>query len=172
MSGPTIRPRRLRRTPAVRALARETHLAPSQLVLPVFVREGLTEAQPILSMPGVVQHPLSEVGRVAARVAEAGLGGIMLFGVPETRDATGSGILDPKGILNRAIRAAVVEVGDATVIQADLCLDEFTKHGHCGVLDAHGAVDNDATLELYAQAAVAQAEAGAQLLGLSGMMDG
>tara|TARA_Y100000815_G_scaffold150560_1_gene136425 strand:- start:9071 stop:10045 length:975 start_codon:yes stop_codon:yes gene_type:complete len=172
MSGPTIRPRRLRRTPAVRALARETHLAPSQLVLPVFVREGLTEAQPILSMPGVVQHPLSEVGRVAARVAEAGLGGIMLFGVPETRDATGSGILDPKGILNRAIRAAVVEVGDATVIQADLCLDEFTNHGHCGVLDAHGAVDNDATLELYAQAAVAQAEAGAHLLGLSGMMDG
>ncbi|WP_294179197.1 porphobilinogen synthase [uncultured Schumannella sp.] len=172
MSGPTIRPRRLRRSGAVRALARETHLAPSQLVLPVFVREGITEAQPILSMPGVVQHPLAEVGRLTARVAEAGLGGVMFFGVPETRDATGSGILDPEGILNRAIRAAVAEVGDATVIQADLCLDEFTNHGHCGVLDVRGEVDNDATLELYARAAVAQAEAGAHLLGLSGMMDG
>jgi porphobilinogen synthase len=171
MSDLTIRPRRLRRTPALRRAARETQWSPSQLVLPVFVHEG-TESRPITSMPGVVQHDLDGLRRVAVEVAGAGLGGIMLFGVPEVRDAVGSGAVDHDGILNRGLRAVVEEVGDATVVQADLCLDEFTDHGHCGVLDASGAVDNDATLAVYASMALAQAEAGAHLLGLSGMMDG
>jgi len=169
---PRVRPRRLRQTPAFRAITRETRWHPSQLVLPVFVREGVSEPVPIASMPGVVQHDLDGVRREAARVAEAGLGGIMLFGVPERRDAVGSGAVDPDGILNRALRAVRAEVGDATLVQADLCLDEFTDHGHCGVLDAEGRVDNDASLAVYAEMAVAQADAGAHLVGLSGMMDG
>ncbi|WP_168914690.1 porphobilinogen synthase [Microcella flavibacter] len=170
--GPSIRPRRLRATPAMRRLVSETDLRPRHLVLPVFVREGLDAAQPIASMPGVDQHSLDSLKALSVQAAEAGLGGLMLFGVPAVRDAIGSGATDPEGILNAATRAIAAEVGDALVVQTDLCLDEFTDHGHCGVLDAQGRVDNDATLERYADMAVAQAEAGSQLLGLSGMMDG
>jgi porphobilinogen synthase len=156
----------------VRRLARETHLVPSQLVLPMFVREGLAEPQPIGSMPGVVQHSMDSLRRAVTDAAASGIGGVMLFGVPEMRDAQGSGADDPEGILNVATAAVVEEVGDALVVQTDLCLDEFTDHGHCGVLSADGAVDNDATLERYAAMGLAQARAGSQLLGLSGMMDG
>jgi len=138
----------------------------------MFVREGIGEALPIQSMPGVVQHSIDSLNRAAAEAAEAGVGGVMLFGVPETRDATGSAATDPNGILNVATTALAAEVGDALVVQTDLCLDEFTDHGHCGVLDAQGRVDNDATLLRYRDMAVAQADAGSQLLGLSGMMDG
>lgn len=172
MSFPDVRLRRLRQSPAVRGLVRETSLEPRQLVLPLFVREGLSEAAPIGSMPGVEQHSLDSLRRVAVDAAEAGVGGVMLFGVPAVRDAQGSGADDPKGILNVATEALAAEVGDALVVQTDLCLDEFTDHGHCGVLAADGSVDNDATLERYASMALAQARAGSQLLGLSGMMDG
>lgn len=172
MSFPQHRPRRLRQSPAVRRLVRETHLVPSQLVLPMFVREGIDEPVAISSMPGVVQHTLDTLRCAAAEAAVAGVGGIMLFGVPAVRDATGSGADDPRGILNVATEAVVAEVGDALVVQTDLCLDEFTDHGHCGVLAADGSVDNDATLERYAAMGVAQARAGSALLGLSGMMDG
>ncbi|UCN14904.1 porphobilinogen synthase [Cellulomonas iranensis] len=167
-----LRPRRLRRTPALRRLAAQTHLHPADLVLPVFVREGLDAPRPLGSMPGVLQHTRDSLRQEAARAVEAGLGGIMLFGVPAHRDATGTGATDPDGILNVAVADVVAEVGDDLVVQADLCLDEFTDHGHCGVLTPSGAVDNDATLERYAAMAVAQAEAGAHLVGLSGMMDG
>ena len=169
---PAIRPRRLRRTPALRRLAAETRLHPAELILPAFVREGLTEPRAIAAMPGVQQHSLDSLRRAAAEAAEAGVGGVMLFGIPETRDAVGSAADDPDGILNVATRAVAAEVGDALVVQTDLCLDEFTDHGHCGVLDAAGEVANDATLERYAAMAIAQAEAGSALLGLSGMMDG
>ncbi|MFK4791482.1 porphobilinogen synthase [Microbacterium sp. ZW T5_56] len=169
---PTIRPRRLRTTPAMRRLVAETRLNPAELILPVFVREGIDQAQPIGSMPGVMQHTIDSLRRATAEAAEAGIGGIMLFGVPAVRDARGSAADDPNGILNVATRAVVAEAGDALVVQTDLCLDEFTDHGHCGVLDGAGAVDNDATLERYRSMALAQAEAGSALLGLSGMMDG
>ncbi|MFY9713593.1 MAG: porphobilinogen synthase [Microbacterium sp.] len=179
MSFPDLRLRRLRQSPAVRALVRETSLAPSQLVLPMFVREGLREPSPIGSMPGVLQHSLDSLRAAAVEAAEAGVGGVMLFGVPSVRDAIGSGADDPDGILNVATAAVVAEVGDALVVQTDLCLDEFTDHGHCGVLAADGLstgsgtqVDNDATLKRYAAMAIAQARAGSHLLGLSGMMDG
>ncbi|WP_087508614.1 porphobilinogen synthase [Cellulomonas iranensis] len=167
-----LRPRPLRRTPAPRRLAPQTRLHPAHLVLPVFVREGLDAPRPLGSMPGVLQHTRDSLRQEAARAVEAGLGGIMLFGVPAHRDATGTGATDPDGILNVAVADVVAEVGDDLVVQADLCLDEFTDHGHCGVLTPSGAVDNDATLERYAAMAVAQAEAGAHLVGLSGMMDG
>ena len=167
-----IRPRRLRVTPAMRRLVAETRVHPSQLILPMFVREGLTEPIPISSMPGVVQHSLDSMRRAISEAAELGVGGVMLFGVPEHKDAVGSGATDPNGILNVATRAAVAEAGDALVVQTDLCLDEFTDHGHCGVLDARGRVDNDASLVRYRDMGVAQAQAGSQLLGLSGMMDG
>ena len=166
------RPRRLRATPAMRRLVAETRLHPAELILPMFVREGTSEALPISSMPGVVQHSLDSMRRAIAEAAELGIGGIMLFGVPEHKDAVGSGATDPHGILNVATRAAVAEAGDALVVQTDLCLDEFTDHGHCGVLDAAGRVDNDASLLRYRDMALAQADAGSQLLGLSGMMDG
>ena len=172
MGFPESRPRRLRRTPALRRLVAETTLEARQLILPVFVREGATSPVPISSMPGVVQHTRETLREAAAEAAAAGLGGIMIFGVPESKDATGSCGLDPDGILNVAIRDVVAEVGDALPVMADLCLDEFTDHGHCGVLDEDGTVDNDATLEIYAQMAVAQAEAGVDLVGPSGMMDG
>ena len=171
MITPVIRPRRLRSTPALRRLASETRLHPAELVLPLFVREG-TESSPISSMPGIVQHSIDGARRAVAEAAAAGIGGVMLFGVPEVRDATGTGATDPDGILNAATRAVVAEVGDALVVQTDLCLDEFTDHGHCGVLAADGHVDNDATLLRYNDMALAQAEAGSALLGLSGMMDG
>jgi porphobilinogen synthase len=169
---PTQRPRRLRQTPAVRRLVAQTRLHPAELVLPVFVREGATQAQPITSMPGVVQHSLESLVAVAHEAVAAGLGGLMLFGVPATRDATGSGADDPEGILNVALRRVRDGVGDDLVVMADLCLDEFTDHGHCGVLDADGRVNNDATLERYAAMGLAQVRAGAHVLGLSGMMDG
>ena len=169
---PVDRPRRLRTTPAVRRLVAETDLSARQLVLPVFVREGATEPVPISSMPGVVQHSRDSLRKAVASAAQLGLGGVMLFGVPLEKDATGSGGLDPQGVLNVAIADVVAEVGDALVVMSDLCLDEFTDHGHCGVLDERGRVDNDATLGIYAAMAVAQAEAGAAMLGPSGMMDG
>jgi len=143
---PEARLRRLRQSAPVRDLMRETSLEPRQLVLPMFVREGLTESAPIGSMPGVVQHSLDSLRRAAVEAAEAGVGGVMLFGVPAVRDAIGSGADDPDGILNVATAALAAEVGDALVVQTDLCLDEFTDHGHCGVLADDGAVDNDATL--------------------------
>ncbi|MEC5185577.1 porphobilinogen synthase [Cryobacterium sp. MP_3.1] len=171
MINPVIRPRRLRSTPALRRLASETRVHPAELVLPLFVREG-NESTPISSMPGIVQHSVDGARRAVAEAAAAGIGGVMLFGVPAVRDATGTGATDPDGILNVATRAVVAEVGDALVVQTDLCLDEFTDHGHCGVLAADGSVDNDATLLRYNDMALAQAEAGSALLGLSGMMDG
>ena len=172
MTGPSIRPRRLRATPAMRRLVAETRLHPAGLVLPMFVREGVREPVPISSMPGVLNHSLDSLRRAAVEAAEAGVGGVMLFGIPEFKDAVGSGATADDGILNVATRAVVAEVGDALVVQTDLCLDEFTDHGHCGVLAADGSVDNDASLLRYRDMGVAQAAAGSQLLGLSGMMDG
>ncbi|MEO5983444.1 MAG: porphobilinogen synthase [Pedococcus sp.] len=171
-TGPVIRPRRLRQSTAVRRLVAETRLHPAELVLPVFVREGITEPVPITAMPGVVQHTIESLVAEAHRAVEAGLGGLMLFGVPEHKDAVGSGAEDPDGILNLALRAVADAVGDQLVVMADLCLDEFTDHGHCGVLTEDGRVDNDSTLERYAAMGLAQARAGATVLGLSGMMDG
>ena len=172
MSFPTHRPRRLRTTPAMRRLTAEHRLSASELILPAFIREGLTEPNPIASMPGVQQHTTDTLKRAAAEAVQLGVGGIMLFGIPAVRDAAGTASLDPDGVLNKAIRDVRAEVGDELVIMSDVCLDEFTDHGHCGVLDANGYVDNDATLEIYGQMAVAQAEAGAHVLGPSGMMDG
>jgi porphobilinogen synthase len=172
MPFPTHRPRRLRSTPALRRLVAETDLRPRHLVLPMFVKEGAVEPVPIGSMPGVVQHTRDSLRKAAVEAVEAGVGGLMLFGVPQQRDARGSGGIDPEGVLNVALADVRAEVGDATVLMADLCLDEFTDHGHCGVLDSAGYVDNDETLTVYAEMAVAQAEAGAHLLGPSGMMDG
>ncbi|MCM6774882.1 porphobilinogen synthase [Nocardia sp. CDC159] len=168
------RPRRLRRTPALRRLVAETTLEPRQLVLPMFVADGLTEPREIGSMPGVYQHSMDSLRKAAVEAVAAGVGGVMLFGVPrpEDKDPVGSKASEPDGILNRGLRALADEVGDATVVMADTCLDEFTDHGHCGVLAADGSVDNDATLDRYVEMAIAQAEAGADLLGTSGMMDG
>lgn len=170
-----VRPRRLRSSAAMRRLVAEHRLHPADLVLPAFVREGISEPVEIASMPGVHQHTVESLVELARRCVEAGLGGLMLFGVPEHKDARGSGADDPDGILNVATRAVVDAVGDALVVMTDLCLDEFTDHGHCGVL-AEGpdgvVVDNDATLERYADMAVAQARAGSHVLGMSGMMDG
>ena len=170
--GPIVRPRRLRTTAALRRMVAETSLEARQLVLPVFVLEGLDEPRPISSMPGVVQHSRSSLLAAVHEAAELGLGGVMLFGIPETKDATGSGALDPQGILNVAISDVVGEVGDALTVMSDLCLDEFTDHGHCGVLDDRGRVDNDRTLALYAEMGLAQAAAGVHMVGPSGMMDG
>jgi porphobilinogen synthase len=174
MSFPDVRPRRLRRTPALRRLVEETRVAPSELVLPLFLKEGLTEPRPISSLPGVVQHSRESLRKAAHEAVSAGVGGLMLFGVPDNanKDETGSAGLDPDGILNVGIRDLIAEIGDATVVMSDLCLDEFTSHGHCGVLAPDGSVDNDATLNLYAEMAVAQANAGAHMVGPSGMMDG
>ncbi|WP_298227033.1 porphobilinogen synthase [Gryllotalpicola sp.] len=169
---PVIRPRRLRTSPAMRRLVAETRVHAAELILPMFIREGAVEPVPIGSMPGVVQHSLDSFRRALHGAAEAGLGGVNLFGVPLEHDAVGSGATDPDGILNVATRIARDEVGDALVIQTDLCLDEFTDHGHCGVLAADGSVDNDATLLRYAEMAVAQAAAGTHLVAPSGMMDG
>lgn len=166
------RPRRLRQSTAMRRLVAETRLHPAELILPIFVREGISEPVPISSMPGVVQHSLDSMKAAIAQATALGIGGVMLFGVPEHKDAVGSGATDPRGILNVAAAAAVAEAGDALVVQTDLCLDEFTDHGHCGVLDARGRIDNDASLLRYRDMALAQASAGSQLLGLSGMMDG
>ncbi|MFJ4678903.1 MULTISPECIES: porphobilinogen synthase [unclassified Kitasatospora] len=156
----------------MRRLVAETRLHPAELILPAFVREGITEPKPITSMPGVVQHTRDTLRRAAVEAAEAGIGGLMLFGVPEVQDAVGSEGTNPRGILQLAIRDVVSEVGDQLVVMSDLCLDEYTDHGHCGVLAEDGSVDNDATLERYAEMAVVQADAGVHLVGPSGMMDG
>jgi porphobilinogen synthase len=156
----------------MRAMVAETSVAPRQLVLPVFVAEGLTEPRPISSMPGVVQHTMDTLRKAAVEAAGAGLAGVMLFGIPAHKDARGSGAVDPDGILTRAIRAVRTEVGDDCLVMTDVCLDEFTDHGHCGVLTSSGVVDNDATVEIYAQMAVLHAEAGAHVVAPSGMMDG
>jgi porphobilinogen synthase len=158
----------------MRRLVEETRPAPAELVLPLFVKEGLTEPRAISSLPGVVQHSRESLRKAAHEAVRAGVGGLMIFGVPvnEHKDAIGSAGLDPDGILNVAIRDVIEEVGDATVVMSDLCLDEFTSHGHCGVLAADGTVDNDATLRVYGEMAVVQAAAGAHMVGPSGMMDG
>ena len=169
---PTIRPRRLRRTAALRRLVAQTRVHPADLVLPLFVKEGLNEPQPIASMPGVWQHSVESARKLAVEARHAGIGGLMPFGVPHERDATATAATDPDGILNVTTRAIRDEIGDELVLIPDLCLDEFTDHGHCGVLAADGTVDNDATLERYADMAEQLAAAGADLLGASGMMDG
>ena len=169
---PTIRPRRLRTTPAMRALVRETHVDPAKLIWPVFVRDDIDEPREIDAMPGQYQHTIDSLRRAAAEAAEAGVGAIDLFGVPAHRDAIGSQAWAEDGILNRGLAAVRAEVGDALVVCADTCLDEFTDHGHCGLLDAEGGVDNDATLPLYQAMAISQARAGAHMVSPSGMMDG
>jgi porphobilinogen synthase len=162
----------LRRTPALRRLAADVRLSPADLVLPLFVKEGIDAPAPVPSMPGVVQHTRDSLRKAVAEAVDAGVGGLVLFGVPSVKDAVGSGADDPDGIVQHALRDTITEVGDAAVVMADLCLDEYTDHGHCGVLTASGEVDNDATLLRYASIAVAQATAGAHLVAPSGMMDG
>ncbi|WP_308314731.1 porphobilinogen synthase [Streptomyces sp. CNQ085] len=171
---PVVRPRRLRTTPAMRRMVAEHRLHPADLILPVFLREGIASPVEISSMPGVYQHTRETLRKAAAEAVAAGVGGIMIFGVPGEgrKDATGSCGTDPEGILQVGLRDVRAEVGDDLVVMSDLCLDEFTDHGHCGVLDERGRVDNDATLERYAEMACVQAEAGAHVLGPSGMMDG
>ncbi|MFD8969436.1 porphobilinogen synthase [Streptomyces sp. NPDC059568] len=173
-SFPGSRPRRLRVNPVMRRMVAETRLHPADLILPAFVREGIDRPVPIAAMPGVVQHTLDTLRKAAVEAASAGVSGIMLFGVPEDakKDAAGTAGTDPEGILQAAIRAVRTEVGDELIVMSDLCLDEYTDHGHCGVLDAEGRVDNDATLERYAEMAQVQADAGAHVVGPSGMMDG
>jgi porphobilinogen synthase len=166
------RPRALRSSAPLRALVRETRPHARQLVLPLFVKEGIDAPFAIASLPGVAQLPLTKVRDAVSAAADAGIGAVMLFAIPAVRDEEGTAACDDLGILNLAIREAVAAAGDRIVVMADLCLDEFTSHGHCGVLDAEGRVDNDATLDVYGRMAVAQARAGAHVLGLSGMMDG
>ncbi|MGW5924618.1 porphobilinogen synthase [Streptomyces anulatus] len=171
---PGSRPRRLRTTPAMRRMVAETRLDPANLILPAFVREGIDAPVAISSMPGVHQHTLDTLRKAAVEAVSAGVSGIMLFGVPEDekKDARGTAGTDPDGILQVGLRAVREEVGDDLVLMSDLCLDEYTDHGHCGVLDGDGRVDNDATLERYAEMAQVQADAGAHVVGPSGMMDG
>ncbi|MFJ1790060.1 porphobilinogen synthase [Streptomyces anulatus] len=171
---PGSRPRRLRTTPAMRRMVAETRLDPANLILPAFVREGIDAPVAISSMPGVHQHTLDTLRKAAVEAVSAGVSGIMLFGVPEDekKDARGTAGTDPDGILQVGLRAVREEVGDDLVVMSDLCLDEYTDHGHCGVLDGEGRVDNDATLERYAEMAQVQADAGAHVVGPSGMMDG
>ncbi len=169
---PAVRPRRLRRTAALRRLAAETRLHPGDLVLPLFVKEGVPEPVPVASMPGVVQHTRESLRKAAVDAVEAGVGGLLLFGVPAHKDARGSAADDPQGVVQLAVQDLVAEVGEATVVMTDLCLDEYTDHGHCGLLTDAGDVDNDATLERYGSVALAQAAAGADVVAPSGMMDG
>jgi len=169
---PAVRPRRLRRTPALRRLAAHTSVRGADLVLPMFVKEGIAEPVPVPSMPGVVQHTRDSLRKAAAEAAEAGVGGLILFGIPAVKDGRGSAADDPGGIIQMALRDVTAEVGNDVVVMADLCLCEYTDHGHCGVLTDTGGVDNDATLERYAATAVAQARAGAHVVAPSGMMDG
>ncbi|WP_367044108.1 porphobilinogen synthase [Streptomyces sp. Je 1-332] len=173
-SFPGARPRRLRTTSAMRRMVAQTRLHPADLILPAFVREGISSPVEIGAMPGVVQHTRDSLKKAAVEAMEAGVSGIMLFGVPEEekKDAAGTVGTDPDGILQVALRDVRAEVGDDFIVMSDLCLDEFTDHGHCGVLDAEGRVDNDATLERYAEMAQVQADAGAHVVGPSGMMDG
>jgi porphobilinogen synthase len=169
---PVARPRRLRRTQPLRKLVAQVSVRPSSLVLPMFVKEGIAEPQPVSSMPGVVQHSRESLRKAAAEAVAAGVGGLILFGVPAVKDGRGSAADDPDGIVQLALRDLAAEVGTDTVLMSDLCLDEYTDHGHCGLLTASGEVDNDATLERYAAIAVAQAAAGAEMVAPSGMMDG
>jgi porphobilinogen synthase len=172
MSFPARRLRRLRRTPTLRRMVAETRLSVDDLVAPLFVREGIDQPNPITSLPGVVQHTRESLVKEARALAELGIPALVLFGVPAVKDAEGSGAWDPDGIVQVALRDLRHELGDSIVLIADLCLDEYTDHGHCGLLTPDGEVDNDATLELYARVAVAQAEAGADVVAPSGMMDG
>ena len=172
MSFPQRRLRRLRRTPALRRMVAETRLTPDDLIAPLFVREGITEPQPIASIPGVMQHTLGSLRAEVADLVGRGVPGVILFGVPETKDDIGSGAWNPDGIVQIALRELRDTFGDRVVLMSDLCLDEYTTHGHCGVLDGRGSVDNDATLDLYANVAIAQATAGADVVAPSGMMDG
>jgi len=172
VSFPASRPRRLRRTAALRRLVAETRLSVDDLVAPLFVREGIDEPQPVASLPGVVQHTRSSLRAEVSALRDLGVPAVILFGIPEEKDAVGSEAWNPDGVVQVALRDLRDEVGDDVVLMADLCVDEYTDHGHCGVLDGHGSVDNDATLELYGRAAVAQAAAGADVTAPSGMMDG
>jgi porphobilinogen synthase len=172
VSFPQRRLRRLRRTPALRRLVAETTLSVDDLIVPLFVRQGVDEPRPIASLPGVVQHTRESLRKEVHELAEMGIPAVILFGVPEAKDAEGTGAWDPEGIVQVALRDLRAEIGDDLVLMADLCLDEYTDHGHCGLVDERGEVDNDATLDLYAQVAVAQAEAGADVVAPSGMMDG
>ncbi|MBE1531692.1 porphobilinogen synthase [Actinomadura algeriensis] len=169
---PAARPRRLRRTPALRRLVAETRLSPAELVLPMFVKEGIDAPQPVVSMPGVYQHTRDSLRKAAHEAVEAGVGGIILFGIPAVKDGEGSAADDPAGIVQLALRDLASDLGDSAVVMTDLCLDEYTDHGHCGILTRSGEIDNDATLARYASIAVAQAAAGSAVLGPSGMMDG
>jgi porphobilinogen synthase len=169
---PAERPRRLRRTAALRRLIAETTLDPDDLVAPLFVAESLREPRPIASMPGQFQHTLSSLHEEVRALQHCGVGGVILFGVPSAKDDLGSGAYDPEGIVQVALRSLRDEFGDDLVLMADLCLDEYTSHGHCGVVRSDGTVDNDATLELYGRTAIVQAEAGAAVVAPSGMMDG
>jgi porphobilinogen synthase len=169
---PARRLRRLRRTPALRRLVAETRLSVDDLGAPLFVREGIDQPQPIASLPGVVQHTRESLRKETARLVDLGIPALILFGVPARKDAQGSGAWDPDGIVQVALRVVRDEVGDQLVVMADLCVDEYTDHGHCGIVRADGTVDNDATVELYARIAVAQADAGADVCAPSGMMDG
>ena len=172
MSFPERRLRRLRRTPTLRRLVAETRLGVDDLVAPLFVREGIDDPQPIGSLPGVVQHTVESLRKEVHELRDLGVPAVILFGVPATKDPTGSGASDPDGIVQVALRELRHDVGDDVVLIADLCVDEYTDHGHCGIVRDDGTVDNDATLELYAAAAVAQARAGADITAPSGMMDG
>ncbi|MGI9052221.1 MAG: porphobilinogen synthase [Ilumatobacteraceae bacterium] len=169
---PIGRPRRLRRTAALRELVAETAVRTADLIAPLFVRAGISEPQPIASLPGVVQHSAESLRKEVVELAQLGVRAVVLFGVPAVKDATGSGAHDPDGIVQVALRDLRSEVGDDVVLIADLCVDEYTDHGHCGILDDYGDVDNDATLEVYGLAALAQARAGAHVVAPSGMMDG
>ena len=168
----TIRPRRLRRTVAMRELLSETHVRVDDLIAPLFVREGIDQPVPIDSLPGVVQHSRESLRAEVSGLAQLGVKSVILFGVPSEKDAVGSGATDPNGIVQLALNDLRGEVGDDVVVMTDLCVDEYTDHGHCGIVDEHGSVDNDATIDLYVQAALAQARAGSQVVAPSGMMDG
>jgi porphobilinogen synthase len=172
MPFPQHRPRRLRRTPALRELVRETDVRPSDLIAPLFVKEPIDEPVPITAMPGQVQHTIESLRKEAAEIRDRGVLAFVVFGVPEVKDAEGSEAWNPNGIGQRAIAALREDFGDDAVVIADLCLDEYTDHGHCGVLNDRGEVENDQTLELYRWIAKAQADAGAHMVGPSGMMDG
>jgi len=169
---PVQRPRRLRASNALRELVAETRLDPRQLVAPLFVREGIDSPNPIVSLPGVVQHTRASLLTEARGLADLGVGALILFGIPSTKDSIGTKAFDPEGIVQIALAELHEAVGDRMVVMADLCVDEYTDHGHCGILDGHGSVDNDATLQVYAKIAVAQARAGAHVVAPSGMMDG
>jgi len=172
MAFPQSRPRRLRQSPAMRELVAEVRLGVKDLVAPLFVHEGISSAQPITSLPGVEQHTLDSLRSEVVQLAELGVPAVILFGIPSVKDEVGSGAFDPAGIVQVALRELQKEVGNDMVLMADLCVDEYTSHGHCGVLNKHGDVDNDATLDIYCRAALAQATAGAHVVAPSGMMDG